>query len=161
MTTEHMELMPGVCLTVVRTKKFKSSHWSLRLLAPLRRETAALNALLPFVLRRGTAQLPDLSALSAALDELYGGAIEPAVRKCGDMQCIGFEASFLDDAFVPGGGGILDRAASLLGDLLLHPATKNGRLRQDYVNSERENLIRMIQSSRNDKMQYAQERLLE
>lgn len=161
MTTEHMELMPGVCLTVVRTKKFKSSHWSLRLLAPLRRETAALNALLSFVLRRGTAQLPDLSALSAALDELYGGAIEPAVRKCGDMQCIGFEASFLDDAFVPGGGGILDRAASLLGDLLLHPATKNGRLRQDYVNSERENLIRMIQSSRNDKMQYAQERLLE
>ena len=63
LTTEHMELMPGVCLTVVRTKKFKSSHWSLRLLAPLRRETAALNALLPFVLRRGTAQLPDLSAL--------------------------------------------------------------------------------------------------
>ena len=74
--------MPGVCLTAVRTDKFKSSYWSLRLLTPLKRDTAALNALLPFVLRRGTAQLPDMTSFSAALDELYGGAIEPAVRKC-------------------------------------------------------------------------------
>lgn len=161
MTTEQMELMPGVCLTVVRTDKFKSSHWSLRLLAPLRRETAAMNALLPSVLRRGTARLPDLTALSAALDELYGGAIESAVRKCGDMQCVGFEASFLDDALVPEPDGILDRAASLLGELLLHPATKSGRLRQDYVNSERDNLVRLIRSARNDKAQYARERLIE
>lgn len=153
--------MPGVCLTAVRTKKFKSSYWSLRLLTPLKRETAALNALLPFVLRRGTARLPDMTSFSAALDELYGGAIEPAVRKCGDMQCIGFEASFLDDACVPDGTNILEQAASLLGELLLHPATKNGRLRQDYVLSERKNLIQMIRSSRNDKRQYAQDRLIE
>lgn len=153
--------MPGVCLTAVRTDKFKSSYWSLRLLTPLKRDTAALNALLPFVLRRGTAQLPDMTSFSAALDELYGGAIEPAVRKCGDMQCIGFEASFLDDACVPDGTNILEQAAALLGDLLLHPATKNGRLRQDYVLSERKNLIQMIRSSRNDKRQYARERLVE
>lgn len=153
--------MPGVSLTAVRTEKFKSSYWSLRLLTPLKRETAALNALLPFVLRRGTARLPDLTSFSAALDELYGGAIEPAVRKCGDMQCVGFEASFLDDACVPDGVGILEPAAALLGELLLHPATKNGRLRQDYVLSERKNLIQMIRSSRNDKRQYAQERLIE
>ena len=161
MTTEQIELMPGVCLTAVRTDKFKSSYWSLRLLTPLKRETAALNALLPFVLRRGTARLPDITSFSAALDELYGGAIEPAVRKCGDMQCIGFEASFLDDACVPDGTNILEQAAALLGDLLLHPATKNGRLRQDYVLSERKNLIQMIRSSRNDKRQYARERLVE
>lgn len=161
MTTQRIELMPGVALTTVRTGKFKSSYWSLRLLAPLKPETAALNAVLPFVLRRGTARLPDLSALSAALDELYGGAIEPSVRKCGDTQCIGFEASFLDDDWVPGNEPVLEQAAALLGDLLLHPATKNGRLRQEYVLSERENLARLIQSGRNDKRQYAQDRLIE
>lgn len=161
MNTQRIELMPGVWLTAVRTRKFKSSYFSLRLLTPLREETAAMNALLPFVLRRGTARLGDMTAISAALDELYGGAIEPAVRKCGDIQCVGFDASFLDDAYAPDGTPILERAAELMGDMLLHPATKNGRLRQDYVLSERDNLIRLIHSARNDKRQYAQRRLVE
>ncbi len=53
MTTERIELMPGVWLTAVRTDKFKSSYWALRLMAPLQRETASLNALLPYVLAPG------------------------------------------------------------------------------------------------------------
>lgn len=161
MTTQRIELMPGVWLTAVRTQKFKSSYWSLRLLTPLKAETAAMNALLPYVLRRGTARLSDMTAVSEALDELYGGVIEPSVRKCGDLQCIGFDASFLDDAYAPGEMALLEKAAALLGEMLLHPATKNGRLRQDYVLGERDNLIRLIQSSRNDKRQYAQDRLIE
>lgn len=87
--------------------------------------------------------------------------LSPPYASAGDMQCIGFEASFLDDAYVPDDTSILEQAASLLGELLLHPATKNGRLRQDYVLSERKNLIQMIRSSRNDKRQYAQDRLIE
>ena len=76
-------------------------------------------------------------------------------------RCLLYTSSFLDDACVPDGTSILEQAAALLGELLLHPATKNGRLRQDYVLSERKNLIQMIRSNRNDKRQYAQERLIE
>ena len=53
-------------------------------MAPLKEETAAENALIPHVLRRGTQAHPDMESISAALDELYGGAIEPAVRKKGE-----------------------------------------------------------------------------
>ena len=86
MTTDRIELMPGVWLTTIRTKKFKSSYWSLRLLAPLKEETAAMNAVLPYVLRRGTSRLPDMESVSAELAELYGGAVEPGVTKCGDVH---------------------------------------------------------------------------
>ena len=55
----------------------------------------------------------------------------------------------------------MERAATLLGELLLHPATKNGRLRQEYVRSEQENLIRMIERCRNNKREYARRRLVE
>ncbi len=161
MNTRQISLQGGVTLTAVQTDKFKSSYWSVRLLTPLKKETAALNAVLPFVLRRGTDRYPDMAELSAALDNMYGGVIEPAVRKCGDVQCIGFEATFLDDAYAPDGSSIMDRAATLLGDLLLHPVTKNGRLRQEYVKSEKENLLRSIRSARNDKRQYAHQRLIE
>ena len=115
------ELFPGVWLRAIHTNKFKSAYLSVTLLAPLEPETAAANALIPAVLRRGTAAHPDMESLSAALDELYGGAIEPAVRKKGETQCVGFVASFLDDAYTLQGESILDAAAGLLGEVLLKP----------------------------------------
>ena len=60
------ELIPGVWLRAIHTDKFKSSYLGLTMLTPLERETAAANALIPAVLRRGTASHPDLEALSAA-----------------------------------------------------------------------------------------------
>ena len=121
------ELFPGVWLRAVHTNKFKSSYLSVTLLAPLDRETAGANALVPYVLRRGTAAHPDLESLSAALDELYGGAVEPVTRKKGETQCVGFAASFLDDAYALKGEKILEPAAALLGELLLQPCTQDGR----------------------------------
>ena len=155
----RIELMPGVRLTAVQTHKFKSNQLSVTLLTPLAAETASANALLPHVLRRGTRTHPDLETLSAALDELYGGAIEPAVRKKGETQCVGFVGSFLDDAYAPGGEKILEGAAALLGELLLAPCTEEGAFRSDYTAQERRNLIDRIRGQINDKRSYAMHRL--
>ena len=89
------------------------------------------------------------------------GAIEPVVRKKGETQCIGFVASFLDDAFAPGGEPILEPAAGLLGELLLDPVTRGGRFLQEYVEGEKANLADAIRSIRNDKRDWADLRLLQ
>ena len=153
------ELFPGVWLRAVHTNKFKSAYLSLTLLAPLSSETAAANALIPAVLRRGTAVHPDMESLSAALDELYGGAIEPAVRRKGETQCVGFAASFLDDAYALGKEKILEPAAALLGELLLKPYTQDGAFCPDYTAGERQNLVDRIRAQVNDKRTYATLRL--
>ena len=153
------DLMPGVRLTAVQTHKFKSNQLSVTLLAPLSAETASANALLPYVLRRGTRAHPDLESLSAALDELYGGSIEPAVRKKGEAQCLGFVASFLDDAYAPEGAGILEGAARLLGEVLLRPVTEDGGFKKEYVEGERSNLVDRIQAQVNEKRSYSLLRL--
>ena len=134
------ELFPGVWLRTVHTHKFKSSYLSLTLMTPLSAGTASANALIPAVLRRGTAAHPDLESLSAALDELYGGAIEPIVRKKGETQCVGFAASFLDDAYALEGEPVL----------MFYP---------DYVAGERSNLVDRIRAQVNDKRYYALSRL--
>ena len=153
------ELFPGVWLRAVHTNKFKSSYLSITLLTPLDRETAGANALIPEVLRRGTAVHPNMESLSAALDELYGGAVEPAVRKRGETQCVGFAASFLDDAYALKGEKILEPAAALLGELLLKPCTEKGVFRADYTAGEKANLIDRIRAQINDKRTYAVQRL--
>lgn len=153
------ELFPGVHLTAVHTEKFKSCVLGASFLAPLDRTTAACNALVPSVLRRGTQEHPDMESLSSALDELYGGSIEPVVRTRGETQCVGFLGSFLDDAYTLDGSAILEKAAALLGELLLRPCTEQGVFRRDYTDSERQNLIDRIRAQVNDKRSYALLRL--
>ena len=155
------QLMPGVFLTSVHTKKFKSSILSMTLLTPLKRETAAVNALVPYLLRRGSEAHPDMQSLAAALDQLYGGSIEPAVRKRGETQCVGFVGSFLDDAYTLDNSGVLDQAAMLMGELLLRPYTHDGAFCPDYTRQEKANLVDRIRAEVNDKRQYAVSRLVE
>ena len=160
MDVTHITLRPGVRLTAVRTAKFKSSVLAVRLLTPLSAETAALGALTSAVLRRGTADHPDMESLSAALDELYGGSLEPSVRKKGETQCVGFTASFLDDAYALEGESILEPAAALLAEVLLRPYTRDGAFCPDYTRQEQDNLTDRIRAQVNDKRQYAQLRVV-
>ena len=143
------------------TRKFKTGAISLSLICPLDKKTAALNAVLPYVLRRGTASHPDMVSIEAYLDELYGARLEPVLRKRGEVQCVGFYADFVDEAFVGRGTGIIEKVSELLGEMLLMPAIAGGRLRRDYVETERDNLIADIKSELNDKRSYASHRLLE
>lgn len=160
-TVVERELMRGVRLTCVRAERFKTGCLSMTLLAPHSKKTAAMNAVLPYVLRRGTSRLPDMESLARALDDLYGARIEPAIRKKGEVTALGFCADFPDGAFLPGKVDILGQTARLMGELLLSPATKGGRLRGDFVDSERRNLMDDIGAEVNDKRVYASLKLTE
>ena len=132
------QIMPNVELTCITTDKFKASYFSVYLLQQLNRENASLNALIPNVLRRGCAKYPDMESMAAALNDLYGAAIEPVVRLAGEIQCTGFISNFVDDKYIPGETSLLERVIGLVGDVLLAPVTKGGNLLDDYVASEKE-----------------------
>ncbi|MGI6025959.1 MAG: EF-P 5-aminopentanol modification-associated protein YfmF [Candidatus Scatomorpha sp.] len=155
------EILPGVFLTALRTDKFKTASLSLSLLTQLDAETASMNALIPNVLRRGTVRCPDLDSLAAYMDGLYGLRVEPVVRCIGEIQAPGFYATFPEDRFLPGNDRLLDKAAELLGELLLTPNTRGGLLLPDYVERERTRLAEKIRAKRNNKDAYAVLRLIE
>ena len=133
---------------------------SVNLIIPLARETAAMSALLPHVLRRGSAVHPDMESIAELTDDLYGARIEPIVRKKGELQCIGFYADFIDDDYVTAGDRVLERVTELIGELLLRPRLRAGHFLSDYVESERSNLIDRIRAGINDKRAYAGNALL-
>ena len=161
MKQTRVKLADGVYLTCLPARKFKTSLLSAQFVTPLREKTAAVYALLPAVLRRGTMRYPDLGSLSTELDRLYGTQIDYTVRKKGENHCIGFVSSFIDDAFVPGGERLLEPVAALMGQLICAPATKNGRFLPEYVEGERVNLVDAIRGVLNDKRDYADLRLLQ
>ncbi|MCI8400440.1 MAG: insulinase family protein [Oscillibacter sp.] len=161
MEATRTRLADGVFLTFLPARKFKTSVISAQFVVPLRRDTVSANALLPSVLRRGTVTCPDMGALSAKLDKLYGARIDGTVRKKGEAQCVGFVASLIDDRYAPGGEKLLEPVADLLGELVCDPATERGRFVASYFDSEKTNLINAIRSILNDKREYADSRLLQ
>lgn len=161
METVRTELIPGVWLTALRSDKFKTGCLSINLLTQLKRETAAFNAVLPFVLRRGTRFHPDMQTIAAELDSLYGTGVEPIVRKIGEIQCIGFYASFPDRKYLPAGSEVFEKTANLSCEMLLAPNTRGGLFLPAYVESEKEKLLELIRSRVNEKRSYAHFRLLE
>ena len=154
-------ILPNVVLTCLQTTKFKTGCLSINLLTPLNRETASKNALIPLVLCRGTASLPDMAAINSRLDSLYGARIKPLVRKKGEVQVIGLYADFADEAFIPEGNQILEQVTAQVGEMLLMPKTHGGLFVREYVESERDKLLELIRGRINEKRSYSIQRLLE
>ena len=158
---QTIPLLPGITLRCFPDSRFKQGTLSLQLVRPMDKNENALNALLPAVLLRGTAQHPDLRSITHRLDDLYGAAVGAVVRRVGDYQTTGLSCGFMEDRFALEGDKVLSPMLEFLGQLLLEPALEDGVFRSDFLESEKRNLILSIESQRNDKRVYAGARLTE
>lgn len=157
---EILPLGPGITLRCFRDTRFKHSCLSLEFVRPMDRSEAAMNALIPAVLLRGTVSAPDLRAITLRLDDLYGAMVGPMVRRAGDYQAAGFFSSFISDRFAMDGDRILEPLIGFLSQLLLEPVTENGVFCKEYISGEKKNLITAIEAQKNDKRAYANAQML-
>ena len=155
------ELQPGVVLRCCPDDRFKQGCLSVQFLRPMCREEAAVNALIPALLLRGTEKSPNLQAITRRLDDLYGAAVGTQVRRVGDYQTTGLYCGFIEDAYALPGDRVLEPMVAFLGELLFCPVLEKGVFRTDFVESEKRNLTLAIEAQRNDKRVYASGRLLE
>ena len=157
---QTIQLTPGVVLRHYPDKRFKTAVVSVQLLRPMCREEAALNALVSSVLLRGSKNYPDMRAITARQDELYGVSVPMLLRRIGDIQTVGLFCGFLEDRFALPGDQIMAPAMELLRELLLEPKLVNGVFDPEFVESEKQNLISDIEAELNDKRAYAANRML-
>lgn len=156
---EHrIEVMPAVYLTAVQTDKFKTGCFSMNFVRPMCRTEASQNALVPSVLLRGSETYPDIPAISARLDELYGASMGMLVRKKGEVQLTGFYADFVEDALVH--EPVFAPALDFVADILLHPILERGHFDTAFLEGEKRNLSNTIAARINDKRSYAVSQLL-
>ena len=158
--TERIELYPGIRLTVFTDSRFKQNCLSIQYVRKMDRSEAAMNALIPSVLLRGTNSAMDLRQITLRLDELYGAAVSPISRRAGDYQTTGFYVSMMDDRFALDGESVLEQTLSFVKDLLFDYPTENGGFLPDFVEGEKTNQIAAIQAELNDKRVYAVRQLL-
>ena len=153
-------LQPGVTLRCFPDNRFKQGLLSIQFLRPMDKAEAALNAIIPTILLRGTKSAPDLRAITLRLDDLYGAAVGCVVRRIGDYQTTGLQMRFISDRYAMDGDKILEPAIDFLGQLLFCPLLENGAFSKSFVSGEKRNLIAAIESQRNDKRAYANGQML-
>ncbi|MBR3952145.1 MAG: insulinase family protein [Oscillospiraceae bacterium] len=155
-TLNRKEIGKGAFLSWVAEPKFKHNRITLCLVTPIEKETATVNALVPFVLRKGCKSCPDFTALNKKLAEMYGAILDADVSKHGDKQIIEITLVTADDKFAIGGEKMTETAANLLWDLVFEPnLDEKGLFPEIDLELEREYLIDTIESDLNDKRTYA------
>ena len=138
---QTITLLPGVTFRYFRDTRFKQGCLSVQFIRPMRKEEAALNALIPAILMRGCEGAEDLRAITLKLDDLYGASVGAIVRRIGDYHATGLYAGFISDRYALEGDKILAPMVDFLRQLLLCPVTENGAFSARYTESEKKNLI--------------------
>ncbi|MDQ7779312.1 MAG: hypothetical protein RDV41_06335, partial [Planctomycetota bacterium] len=156
---ERFELPNGLVLFVQRSARFKTLVVEAFIHSHLT-ERPTHTALVPHVLRRGCARYPNAPRMVQRLNFLYGAALSTDIAKIGERQILTFRLEFVSDRFLPRKGN-LRNGIQFLADVMLRPLVVGNGFSPRYMETEKTNLRRFIESLIDDRATYAAERCVQ
>ena len=151
----------GSNIHIVQNRKFKTINIVAKFRAPLSRNTITKRALLPYILRQGTKSYPNEQALQLKLDHLYGAVLSIDGAKKGDNHIISFRLEVANENYISNESTVIDEAITLLNEVIFHPNEVDGAFNSQIFNREKETLKQKINAIIDDKMAYANMRLID
>lgn len=152
---QRIQLCDGVHFSRVTDSKFKHNRITANWVMPLDSQTVTNNAVVPFLLRKGSRECPDFTKLNQRLCELYGASLSCDVSKFGGYQVLELSIYGIDDRFALNGESMIGACTKLLTQVLLDPKLNNQLFSQQDVELEKQQIIDTIESLINDKRSYA------
>ncbi len=153
-------LLEGVDGLLLKDTRFNTTLVTFNFYLPIKKETLAENALLPFVLSSCCDEYKTSVLLNRRLCELYGARLSASVGKALDFLHIRFAISSINDEFAPNNESVVLKSAELLASLIFAPSLCNGEFLQKDLDREKRKCKERILSEINDKRLYARRRLI-
>ncbi len=160
MKTNLVNLGDGVEGLYVEDSRFKTTLVSFSFFLPLKEDTAADNALIPFLLTTSCEECPSFKELNIRLAKLYGAKISASVSKVGDCQLLKMSVACLNDRFALNGEKIVSEATGLLAAMIFNPQLCGEAFLTDEVEREKRLMKERILGEINEKRLYARNQLL-
>ena len=161
MEYKQCEIKKGIKLHTIKTDKFKTNLIAVFLSKKLERENVTKNALIPAILRRGSKILKTQEEISKTLEEMYGASFDCGIDKTGDNQVIRFYIETVNDNYLPKKENNLEKSIQTLLEIVFNPYEENGKFKKDYINQEKENMKKRIESRKDNKARYSLDRCIE
>lgn len=158
---EIKEKKGGITFHFIPTKKFKTNTIILKLKAPLAEEDSTKRALLANVLQSGTKNYPTRTKLRAFLDDLYGASFSIDLQKKGEYHIISLTLEIANEKYLTNPDPLIDHALHFLREIIFNPLTTSDSFDEAIVEKEKQMLKQRIQAIYDDKMRYANMRLIE
>ncbi len=155
------QIKKSITLHIIKTEKFKTNLLAVYLTTPLQKETVTLNALIPAVLKRGSKNMKTSEEISKILEEMYGATFDCGIDKIGDNQVLKFYLESINNEFLPTQENLLQESINKLLEIVFNPLIEENKFKEEYVNSEKENLKQIIEGKIDNKAQYAFTRCIE
>lgn len=151
----------GLNLHLVPSKKFKTINFVVKFKAPLNRSTITERALLPYILRQATDKYPNRSSLQQKLDDLYGAVFSISGSKKGNFHIITFRLEIPNQRFLENESTLMEDAIELLNEIINSPKVADNSFDSSIVDREKATLKQKVNSIMDDKMSYANMRLID
>lgn len=151
----------GYDLHLIHTKKFKTIHVSLKFMTKLSEKTVTKRALLPYILQQGTKSYPTATQLRRHLDELYGTILSIDSSKKGENHILTIRLELANEQYISGTQDLFSKCIKFLREILYAPKLSGGAFDPQIVEREKETLKSKIESLKEDKMSFANTRLIE
>ncbi len=155
---EKITLQGGAELHTLKTDKFKTLTLSLNIYRPIEGEASA-NALLTAVLKNASAKYPEKIQLEKQLEWLFGAKFAAGVKKKGETQVLVFEISAPTGKYT--GENMTKLLSEFLFEIVYNPRICGNSFDTGIVAREKENLKNRIMALKNDKKEYATQRMIE
>ncbi len=162
MEYNEIDIKNGIKLHKIQTDKFKTNLIAVMLTTKLERESVTKNALIPAILRRGTAKLNTQEEINKKLEEMYGASFDCGLDKTGDNQVLKFYIEIVNDEFLPQDAeNMLKTSLENIFDIVLNPYLESNCFKKEYVEQEKENLKQIIEGKIDNKARYSLDRCIE
>ena len=161
MSEKIVSLANGVEGLFVKNDRFNTTLISCNFYMPMKKDTAAAYALLPFMLTSCSKKYADFSKLNYKLSKLYGARLDASAEKYGDFQLLKMTISVINDRFTLDGESLIKEATDLLLHLIFEPNAEDGVFSDADLSREKRKAIEHIKGEYSEKRIYAKNRLIE
>ena len=155
------EIKKGIDIHNISTNKYKTNLYAVFLATPINRENVTKNALITAILRRGTQNLQSQDIISKKLEEMYGATFDCGIEKTGDNHIMKFYLEAISEEFLPEKEELAKKCIEILLDIIFNPLIEDNGFKDEYVESEKNNLKQIIESKIDNKRTYSLERCVE
>lgn len=150
----RISIAPGAYITTLPGERFKRCKTAVHLIVPSRRDNATALALLPHLLERRCAEIPDPMQLSRKLFSLYGAELSTDSYVAGERRIVTVALGGLKSEYALAGEDLEGEYLHLLSQILFAPKLRGAAFEEEDLEIEKQKHREYLKSERNDKRTY-------